>query len=105
MTNSASSIDSYFEDDAEEQTVDDDCGYQPAPGSPGQQSSDSDSDDPLEAFMAGIEVVSTYFRNDWAGLKTIKNLVYICNFLLSERGKEARRERRQKRGEKEEVSP
>ena len=33
-------------------------GYQPAPGSPGQQpSSDSDSDDPLEAYMAGIEVV------------------------------------------------
>ena len=35
--------------------------YQPAPGSPGQQKKDdgSDSDDPLDAFMADIEVHSS----------------------------------------------
>ena len=49
----------YFNDDGEEAAAgEDDMGYQPAPGSPGQQSSsDSDSDDPLEAYMAGIEVL------------------------------------------------
>ena len=41
----------------EEETPDNDVPYQPAPGSPGPTvNNDSDSeDDPLEAFMAGIE--------------------------------------------------
>lgn len=42
--------DDYFEDDEAPAKADD--GYQPAPGSPGGGDSD---DDPLEAFMAGIE--------------------------------------------------
>ncbi len=50
---------SYFEDD--EEVNPEDLEYQPAPGSPsldagkGNASSDSE-DDPLDAFMAGIEV-------------------------------------------------
>lgn len=48
---------SYFDDDNEADNVE----YQPAPGSPGPENEhgkrdDSDSDDPLDAFMAGIEV-------------------------------------------------
>jgi len=64
----------YFEDDEEEHqaasaaAADDDLEYLPAPGSPSlekktkpvvaaqEPSSDSDSDDPLESFMADIEV-------------------------------------------------
>lgn len=56
----------YFEDDDEDQRNINDLEYQPAPGSPtldrlagGKKDSDSDSDDsddPLEAFMADIEV-------------------------------------------------
>jgi len=42
--------DDYFDDDETPEKADD--GYQPAPGSPGGGDSD---DDPLEAFMAGIE--------------------------------------------------
>ncbi|KAK3108954.1 hypothetical protein FSP39_019665 [Pinctada imbricata] len=43
--------DEYFDDEDE-----DDMAYQPAPGSPGaKKNDDSDSDDPLDAFMAGIE--------------------------------------------------
>ena len=55
----------YFDDDGEEAAADnDDMAYQPAPGSPGQQaSSDSDSDDPLEAYMANIEVHSFYLAS------------------------------------------
>ena len=46
---------SYFDDD----NGGEDAEYQPAPGSPGQDGSKadhSDSDDPLDAFMEGIEV-------------------------------------------------
>ena len=50
---------SYFDDADEAENAE----YQPAPGSPGadkegNQKDDSDSDDPLDAFMAGIEVMS-----------------------------------------------
>ena len=57
----------YFEDDDE--TNADELEYQPAPDSPvlnrdgdgGNRGSDSDaSDDPLEAFMAGIEVRASF---------------------------------------------
>ena len=52
----------YFEDD-DEDAGGGDLEYQPAPGSPGRTRSsaaaDSDSDDPLDAFMAGIDVSST----------------------------------------------
>ncbi|XP_071102473.1 ATP-dependent RNA helicase DDX42-like [Haliotis cracherodii] len=41
----------YFDDDEEESGLD----YLPAPGSPGTNRNDSDSDDPLDAFMAGLE--------------------------------------------------
>lgn len=44
--------DDYFDDDEDTKAKNDD-GYQPAPGSPG--GADDDEDDPLEAFMAGIE--------------------------------------------------
>lgn len=47
--------DDYFDDD----DAADNAAYQPAPGSPGpdadERKDDSDSDDPLDAFMAGIE--------------------------------------------------
>ena len=70
----------YFEDDEEHQAAaaaaDDDLEYLPAPGSPSldrknapvaaaarESSSDSDSDDPLESFMADIEVRLSSTRN------------------------------------------
>ena len=55
----------YFEDDDDEEqppAVDGDLEYQPAPDSPGRSGakdsdeSDADSVDPLDAFMAGIDV-------------------------------------------------
>ena len=49
----------YFEDDDEEEGVNDPaCEYQPAPGSPGPEGGDASdaSDDPLDAFMASLEV-------------------------------------------------
>ena len=55
---------SYFDDDAEEEDLTEAGGggnleYQPAPDSPTHDvPSDSDSDDPLDAFMVGIEVSS-----------------------------------------------
>jgi len=63
----------YFEDDDDDPRSANDLEYQPAPGSPtldrmkaagknNKDSSDSDSDDPLESFMADIEVsVLVYF--------------------------------------------
>ena len=47
---------SYFDDND-----DNNLEYQPAPGSPGQQEGkqeDSEGEDPLDAFMAEIEVVN-----------------------------------------------
>ncbi|XP_052247300.1 ATP-dependent RNA helicase DDX42-like [Dreissena polymorpha] len=50
--------DDYFDDDHEEVNNSNNEAYQPAPGSPGAdkgRDGDSDSDDPLDAFMANIE--------------------------------------------------
>ena len=49
---------SYFDDDAEEEDQGAALEYQPAPDSPTRNApeEDSDSDDPLDAFMQGIEV-------------------------------------------------
>ena len=49
--------DEYFNstsDEEKEKVDDDDCGYQPAPGSPGQVQEEED-DDPLDAYMAELE--------------------------------------------------
>lgn len=66
---------SYFDDDTEA----DNAEYQPAPGSPGPDDSakkddDSDSDDPLDAFMAGIEVLLTY----WALNFGFNATLFLC---------------------------
>ena len=47
--------DEYFnsDDENEKDTAPDDCGYQPAPGSPG--AADDDEDDPLDAYMKELE--------------------------------------------------
>lgn len=54
----ATDDDDYFDEDDAGGGGEEEAGYQPAPGSPGQGAKpdgDSDSDDPLDAFMADIE--------------------------------------------------
>ena len=50
--------DEYFNSTSDEEkekvNYDDDCGYQPAPGSPGQEE-EEEEDDPLDAYMAELE--------------------------------------------------
>lgn len=58
---------SYFEQE-DEVKIQEDLEYQPAPGSPSyvkkdENHSDSDSDDPLEAFMSGIDVMVWFNTN------------------------------------------
>lgn len=49
----------YFEEEDEE----DNMAYQPAPGSPGEEKNEeSEEEDPLDAFMADIEVKPENFK-------------------------------------------
>ena len=76
----------YFEDD--EDVNPDDLEYQPAPGSPtldphrqNEESSDSE-EDPLDAFMAGIEV-SMINRTERISMKMmIQPHIFVCDIIL-----------------------
>ena len=70
----------YFDADDEDHRIPD-LEYQPAPGSPSanKQSDSDDSDDPLEAFMAGIEVfVYQYWYSLGKSLSTFSLHIHPC---------------------------
>ncbi|KAH3720190.1 hypothetical protein DPMN_063085 [Dreissena polymorpha] len=69
---------SYFDDDHEEVNNSNNEAYQPAPGSPGAdkgRDGDSDSDDPLDAFMANIEASFNLFILAY-GLRNYENMYF-----------------------------
>lgn len=76
----------YFEEEDEE----DNMAYQPAPGSPGEEKNEeSEEEDPLDAFMADIEVKPENINYLWivrlSSGSMIANWIFHCFFGLEVR--------------------